>query len=161
MTVSPANYISNALKAVDDTIANCAIFQTLMGQTTAAGVQALGKWQEYRAAESVPYYRLVFNGGTDVERVIKGSKHSLAIEFYACWTIATQAAGGDTEIDTTMRALNAWGLFLEQLSANITDQSSSTYLMKAVRQYEAPQRTADDDDHPKCWDASILFSVEN
>ncbi len=164
MVVASAYYISNTLQAIDDTIAACTDMMAIMGAygaplANAAAVQALGKWQDYRIPETAPYYRLVFLSGTDVERAIKGSRHTVSVEFYACWPVATLAVAGDSERDKTMRATNAFGAILEQLTALI-GTTTGAYVMKAVRQYEPPQMTADNDDHPDCWDATILFSVE-
>ncbi len=159
MVVAASNYISNTLQAVDDTIANCATFRAVMGAGSVAACQALSKWQDYRTAETAPFYRLVFTGGTDVEQGIRTQRHSVEVEFYACWPVATLAVAQDTERDKTMRATNAWGAILSEL-ASLIGTSTSAYIMKAIRQYQAPQLTPDDTDHPDCWDATIVFNVE-
>lgn len=153
-----AYYISGSLKATDDTVADCAAFQTLMGTATRATTQAKGRWQDYRVAEgAAPFYHLVCTQGTDSPNGIRGARHEIEIELYACWPVEKQA--GDTEKGWFLRAANAWGQFLSQLNDVIGTSNSSEYLITADRDYQPPALTDDKGPNPGCWDATIVFRV--
>lgn len=154
MTVSAAYWISNSLQAVNDLLIACPTYATL-------GFNASNTyWQSVRSGPiAAPYACIVLlDGDEDESSALKVVTRMNNVGVYLVW--ANMDVGGDTARDKTMRATNAFGQLLSEITGLI---GTSTYLPRATRRYEPPTRTSDKDDQDEqanAWEASITFSWE-
>ncbi len=154
MTVSPTNWISNSLQAVQTLLVACPTYATL-------GLSASNTyWQSVRSGPlNAPYACIVvIDGDEDESTALKVVTRRNNVGVYLVWSSMDQA--GDTNQDKTMRATNAFGLLLSEITDRI---ATSTYLVRATRRYELPTRTSDKDDQDEqanAWEAAITFSWE-
>lgn len=153
MTVAASDWLSNFLQAADDWLTNAAGMQTLMGVGNAAACTAKGHWQDFDSSPTAPYYKL------NVTKIVDDNpaavmRHGTSVEVYIVWPVDKQ--NGDSERDIAMRATNAFGKLLADLKGSV----GTYFVTPPAREYEAPQRTADDSPDAGCWDATILLTSE-
>lgn len=155
MPVSPTDWYSNSLSAVETVLANCAQFRTLMGAANIAAAQDKCYWQALRGSVTPPMtHLLILEGGSVTEDGQRRMLHTDTVAARIVWPEITAGASSEKDIDTLQ--LNAFGALMSQLDALV---GTSAYLVRAVRTYEPPEPMRDDDATYKgCWDAVITFS---
>lgn len=154
MTVSPTSWHANAFATVENLLANCAQFRTLMGAADVAAAKAKCVWQVKRAKTDPPYCHLyLLDQGSVSERALRIPQHSDSVTARIVWTELTQTGADDK--DKMTLALNAFGQMLAEIDALI---GTTGYLSNATRTYEPPAPMPDDDDERGNWDCIITFS---
>ena len=155
MPVAPVGWLSNSLAAVEDLLANCTTYRTLLGAADVAAAKDLTTWQTARDGRTAPYAILSLAPGDESEAGIRGTTHRNSVAVLVAW--ASQRQGGDTEKDATTRAVNSWGTLLEEIKALV---GTGPYLVRAERSWEPPERVADDLNAGVTdqWDATITFT---
>lgn len=168
MSVSPTNWLSNSLKAIEDVLVNSANVRALLGTTGDSDpwplTRALILWQDTRGqGQAAPCIILVIQPGDHSEsEALKVTRHIDSVEAYFVWPVNN--TGGSSDKDYATIALNLFGAIMADIAATLgtpnPDVAGASFLTKATRHYEPPSRTPDDSARPNCWDALILFSWE-
>lgn len=158
MPVAPSDYPSNTLAAVEDVLANCAQFRTLMEAADVTAAKGKTYWHSDRRALAAPYTILRLLPETDGETdAIKVTTHAWSVDVYIRFRKLT--AGASNEKELTTLALNAYGALRAQIAALI---GTGTYIARCQRVCEPPERVPDDDNggFTEDWDFAMTFTGE-
>jgi hypothetical protein len=156
MPVTPDEWISNGLLAVETVLSNCTEYRTILSAADVAAARDKTCWQDLRALPAPPYGLLIASDGSVGDQALRLPLHNDSIGAYLCWP--RQQQSGDTAKDMAIRELNSFGRLLQQIKALV---GTGTYLARARLGFELPKRCADNDsDKRDCWDATITFTWE-
>lgn len=154
MTVTPSAWLANSLLAVETVLANCATFRALMAASTVADARERCIWQDTRAPKTAPFAVLMLGEGSDEEaEALRVVQHVDEVRVILVWT--AQEVVGDSAKDKGIRELNSFGALLSEIAALV---GTASYLARAKRSWEPPEREPDDGPFAGCWSATITFS---
>lgn len=140
-------WLSNTIQAIQDLILACPTATTM-------GLTALNvAWQDTRGGLSSPFWIISISGGQESEDAAQRvTSHADTVSVYLLWNPGDGSGNGPAET-----ACNQFGQILSEIAGLV---GTSTYLVRASRSWEAPQRLPDHDPNAGKWDAVITFTWE-